>query len=279
MATYPDGTLLKASGPEVDRMEGGQRRWIPDPSTFNCMGLNWGAIQTIADTEWNQIPKGAPYPSRADAALVQGSAPQVYVMAGCQRHLIPDADTFNAHWYNWSAIQHVSDADLTAIPEGAQLPSVLPAGQTFALNCGGGWFLGDQFFSGGGWAASNAASVDTSGVTNPAPQAVYQSERVGPSFTYTISYLIPAKRYKMRLHFNEFYWSQPGQRIFNVAINGTTVLSDFDIIAQAGGQNKAIVKEFSATVTSNEQITIQFGPARVNLAKVSGIEVIEVSPV
>ena len=124
MATYPDGTLLKASGPEVDRMEGGQRRWIPDPSTFNCMGLNWGAIQTMADSEWNQIPKGAPYPSRADNTLLQGSGPKVYVMTGCQRHWIPDPETFTAQGYNWSAIQHVADADLTAIPEGTQIPSV-----------------------------------------------------------------------------------------------------------------------------------------------------------
>ena len=121
MATYPDGTLLKASGPEVDRMEGGQRRGIPDPATFNCLGLNWGAIHTISDSEWNQIPKGASYLSRADGTLLQGSGPQVYVMAGCQRHWIPDPDTFNAHRYNWNAIQHVSDVDLTAIPEGAPL--------------------------------------------------------------------------------------------------------------------------------------------------------------
>src|SRR5258706_422298 len=123
MATYPDGTLLRASGAEVDRMERGQRRWIPDPATFNCMGLNAGAIQTIADSEWNQIPKGAPYPSRADGTLLQGSGPQVYVVMGCQRHFIPDPETFNAHGYNWSAIQHISDADLTAIPEGAPYPS------------------------------------------------------------------------------------------------------------------------------------------------------------
>ncbi len=258
MATYPDGTLLTASGPEVDRMQGGQRRWIPDPPTFTCMGLNWGAIQTISDSEWDQIPKGAPYPSRADATLLQGSGPQVYVMAGCQRHLIPDAD-------------------LTAIAEGVQLPSVHTAGQ-YALNGGGGWFLGDQFFSAGGGAASNAASVDTSGVINPAPQAVYQSERVGV-FTYTIPYLIPARKYTVRLHFNEFVFSQPGQRIFNVSINGTPVLSDFDIVAQAGGRNKAIVEEFKVTASSDGQITIQFGPARVDLAKVSGIEVIEVSPI
>src|SRR5947199_5373759 len=123
MATYPDGTLVKASGPEVDRMEGGQRRGIPEPATLNCLGLNWGAIHTISDSEWNQIPKGAPYPSRADGTLLQGSGPQVYVMAGCQRHWIPDPDTFNAHGYHWDAIQHVSDTDLTAIAEGVQIPS------------------------------------------------------------------------------------------------------------------------------------------------------------
>ena len=123
MATYADGTLLKASGPEIDRMEGSQRRWIPDPPTFNCMGLNWGAVKTISDSEWSQIPKGAPYPSRADGTLLQGSGPQVYVMTTCQRHWIPDPDTFNALGYNWSAIQRVADTDLTAIPVGAQLPS------------------------------------------------------------------------------------------------------------------------------------------------------------
>jgi hypothetical protein len=123
MISYPDGTLLKASGPEIDRMEAGRRRWIPDPPTFNCMGLNWNAVQTISDSEWSQIPKGTAYPSRADGTLLQGSGPQVYVMTSCQRHWIPDPDTFNALGYNWNAIQHIANADLIAIPEGAQVPS------------------------------------------------------------------------------------------------------------------------------------------------------------
>ena len=122
--TIPDGTLLQASGAEVDRMEGGRRRWIPDPATFNCMGLDWNAIQHISDSEWQQIPQGVPYPSRTDNALLQGSGPEVYVMAGCQRHWIPDPETFNAHGYDWNAIQHVADADLNAIPSGAPLPPV-----------------------------------------------------------------------------------------------------------------------------------------------------------
>src|SRR5258706_14351775 len=119
MATYPDGNLLRASGPEVDRMERGQRRWIPDPATFTCMGLNWGAIQTISDSEWNQIPKGAPYPSRADTTLLQGSGPRVYVMAGSQRHRISEPHTFTAPGEFGKANQHVPQPHLTAVPEEA----------------------------------------------------------------------------------------------------------------------------------------------------------------
>ena len=56
--SYPGGTLLKASGPEVYMIQGHERRGIPDPATFNYMGLDSGAIQTIADSIWHAIPAG-----------------------------------------------------------------------------------------------------------------------------------------------------------------------------------------------------------------------------
>ena len=118
MAAYPDGTLLKASGPEIDVMSGGLRRWVPDPTTFTAMGLSWNNVVTIADGDWSAIPSGPPYPSRTDGTLLQGSGPQVYVMQSAQRHWIPDPATFTASGYQWSAIDHIADADLTAIPEG-----------------------------------------------------------------------------------------------------------------------------------------------------------------
>lgn len=39
-------------------------------------------------------------------------------MQSAQRHWIPDPATFTASGYQWSAIDHIADADLTAIPEG-----------------------------------------------------------------------------------------------------------------------------------------------------------------
>jgi hypothetical protein len=44
------------------------------------------------------------------------------------------------------------------------------------------------------------------------------------------------------LYFDETYVTAAGQRVFSVSINGTNVLSSFDIYASAGGQNKAIAR-------------------------------------
>jgi hypothetical protein len=120
--SYPDGTLLKASGPQIDLIQGHERRWIPDPPTFNYMGLDWNAVQTISDANWNAIPVGPPLPSRSDGTLLKDSNPPVYVMQVGERRWIPDPATFNALGYNWGAIQYVLDADLNAIPLGPQIP-------------------------------------------------------------------------------------------------------------------------------------------------------------
>ncbi len=78
--------------------------------------------------------------------------------------------------------------------------------------------------------------------------------------------------HKVRLHFAETYWTSVGQRRFNVFINGTQVLTNFDIIAAAGAANKATIQEFTATPVSG-QITIQYTTVTDN-AKASGIELL-----
>jgi hypothetical protein len=143
----------------------------------------------------------------------------------------------------------------------------------YAINAGGaatGSFAADENYS-GGTTYSTTASINTSGVSNPAPQAVYQTERYG-NFTYTLPNLIPGAQYTVRLHFAEIYWNSSGQRLFNVSINGQQVLSNFDIYAAAGGADKAIVEQYTATADANGQIAIQFTTVKDN-AKVDGIEV------
>jgi hypothetical protein len=143
-----------------------------------------------------------------------------------------------------------------------------------AINAGGaatGSFVADTNYSGGS-TYSTTATVTTSGITNPAPAAVYQTERYG-NFTYTLPGLTPGGQYTLRLHEAETYWTSSGQRTFNVAVNGQQVLTNFDIYAAAGGANKAIVEQFTATANSSGQITVQFTSVKDN-AKLSGLEVL-----
>ena len=147
---------------------------------------------------------------------------------------------------------------------------------TRAIDSGGGADLRFQadVAAEGGNIEIKTQSIDTSGVVNPAPQSVYQSERWG-TFTYTIPGLEPGATYTVRLHFAEIYFTQPGERKFNVAINGSQVLDDFDIVAEAGAPNKAIVRNFLATADANGQITIAYTKGSADEPKSSGVEVIE----
>jgi len=147
-------------------------------------------------------------------------------------------------------------------------------GSGYAVNAGGsavGSFAADEFSSGGS-TYSTSSSIDTSGVTSPAPQSVYQTERYG-NFTYTFPNLSPGAQYTVRLHEAEIYWTSSGQRTFNVAINGQQVLTNFDIYATAGAANKAVVEQFTTTANGNGQIAIQFTSVK-DQAKVDGIEIL-----
>ena len=118
----------------------------------------------------------------------------------------------------------------------------------------------DRFFS-GGQVFHSSFPVDASTVLNPAPQSVYQGARWG-SFTYTIPSLRPGASYRVRLHFAEVAWDRPGQRTFNVTINGRRLLTHFDIVAVAGAKNKATLKEFIVQADPEGRITLAFRGAQ-----------------
>lgn len=166
---------------------------------------------------------------------------------------------------------------LTAYPLFTYLPIAHAAGSpSVQINAGGPAvtpFIADADFTGGAVGASTSSTIATTGVSNPAPQAVYQTNRISPSFGYTIPNLTSGASYTVRLHFAETYWTQTGQRVFNVSINNQSVLSKFDILAAAGGQNKATVQQFTGTADGSGTITIQFTSV-VDQAQINGIEIL-----
>lgn len=154
-----------------------------------------------------------------------------------------------------------------------------------AVHCGGAavatqsadqrTFAADQNYTGGtAWDANGYSyTVDVSGVTNPAPQTLYQDQRYG-NMTYAFDNYLPGTNYVVRLHFMECCWSANGQREFNVFINSQQVLTNFDIFATAGVQDRAVIKEFTTTADASGQIVISFANV-VDNASISGIEILQ----
>jgi hypothetical protein len=139
-------------------------------------------------------------------------------------------------------------------------------------------FVADVDFS-GGTTINHANTIDTSKVTNPAPAAVYQTARVATtttngvkSFTYTIPGFAAGSSHTVRLHFAETFFAAAGSRTFNVTINGTQVLTNFDVFKAAGGKNIANIQQFTENASSSGQYVITFTSV-VNNALISGIEI------
>jgi hypothetical protein len=134
-------------------------------------------------------------------------------------------------------------------------------------------FVADEDFT-GGTMIDHANTINTNNVTNPAPAAVYQTARVGSGamFSYTIPGITAGSSHTVRLHFCETYFTTAGSRVFNVSINGTQVLANFDIVKASGGKNIANIQQFTATANASGQIVIAFTSV-TNNALISGIEI------
>ena len=136
----------------------------------------------------------------------------------------------------------------------------------------GDWTADTGVSGAGGGKGITSVAIENAG---DVPAAVYQSRRYGSTVAYNVD--IPDGRYTVRLHFAELYWNVPGKRIFNVSLEGQPALTNYDIVADAGAMNRAVVQTFeNVEVTGGLQIQ---GVGLVGVAQFNGIEVISAQTV
>lgn len=106
------------------------------------------------------------------------------------------------------------------------------------------------------------------------PAWVGASGAVGlEKLTLTVGPKGAARPYTVRLYFVEPDEKHGvGERVFDVALNGKTVLSNFDVRADAGDALKLVAKEF-AGVALSDKLEIQF-TASAGVPVLSGVEVV-----
>jgi hypothetical protein len=83
------------------------------------------------------------------------------------------------------------------------------------------------------------------------------------------------RKYTLRLHFLEPAAIQPGERVFSVQVQGQPAISNLDIMQEAGGPNRGLVKELRG-VEAAERLMIELTPnssAKVKASVLSGIEI------
>lgn len=66
--------------------------------------------------------------------------------------------------------------------------------------------------------------------------------------------------FTVHLHFAELENLKPGERVFDVKLQGQTVLERFDVVAAAGGICRAVVKEFQH-ISADEALILEFLPS------------------
>ena len=161
----------------------------------------------------------------------------------------------------------------------SQFDHVVVSGLDFSrgisINAGGdaaGNFQPDAY-STSGYNFTTTDPVTTTGLTFPAPASVYQSAHYDSNgFNYVIPHLTPGGTYQVRLHFAELQYTQPGQRVFNVGINGSPFLTNFDIVKKTGGKDIADIEQTVVKADANGQITISFTNGTAGIPQVNGIE-------
>jgi len=265
----PDGTTVFPQQMLVDYV----RVYNYVPSAPNTpTGLTVSPGSTKAYLKWDASSSGATG-YKVKRATVSGGTYTTVANLSSNSYTDTGLANCTTYYYVVSATNSVGESTNSteqAASLGAFSLAVKPGGSAV-----GQFVLDTAYVSSGTIGAVATATIDTSGLVAPAPQGVYQAERYG-NFTYTFTGLISGVSYKVRLHSAETYWTAVGQRRFNVILNGTQVLSNFDILAVAGAANKAVISEFN-TIAANGQIVIQFVTVTDN-ARAGGIEIILPQP-
>lgn len=104
-------------------------------------------------------------------------------------------------------------------------------------------------------------------------QGLLQSFRYGTDFRYVLENLPTDKKLYLELGFAELLARRPGERVFLVEANGRVLFDNLDIVAQAGGTQRALILRCELEPSSKLDLRFigKHGDAIVNYVRVLGL--------
>jgi len=235
--------------------------WTTEDATIDLAGSADHDAYPIDSVDWNVLagPSGSASGttswSVAGIALAEGSNLIRVIATGPSLH-----DDYGGHTtFNDSLRVN----RMGPPPEPGTVVAAINGGGDLYNATDGTPYLADTAFDGGSTQVSDVAVAGTEDDT------LYNNWRYG-NFAYHLPVYPGA--YTVELHFADTYNSAAGQRVFNVAIEGASVLQDFDIIATAG-VNTALVRTFDVNVADGV-LDIALSNGSVGNARLDALRVI-----
>ena len=197
---------------------------------------------------------------------LNSGASQAFTIAAAAGYRVADVKIDGA---SVGAVTSYSFANLSANHTISATFAQTPSSAVFAANCGGGAYTdgtgkvyqADAKFLGG------TASTTSAAIGGTSDQPLYQSVRVGNS-TYKIP--VTNGNYLVTLKFAENIETAAGKRVFNIKMEGVTVVSNLDVFAKAG-KNRAY--DITVPIAVNDrELKIAF-ISKIGSAMISAISV------
>ncbi len=123
-----------------------------------------------------------------------------------------------------------------------------------------------------------SSAIDVSGLSNPAPQDVYQTSRESDALSYVLPGFAPGATYTVRLHFAALNpLTGAGSYVGQIAVGGQIVAPSFDPYVAAGNSvNKAVILSSSGVhPDSSGNISVVLQRTTSIRIFVNGIEVLD----
>jgi hypothetical protein len=239
-----------------------------------------GTITSATPTfSWSAVKNATTYALWVDDAQQEGKIQQVYTaaQAGCAAGTGTCAVTpgvaMTAGAGNWWVMgSSAAGNGPWSAGKAFTISPVVDGSALYRINVGGGALTDTR---GRTWSADNYFSGSTStfavaqSINQTQNSAIYQKVRYGNTFSYALP--VPNGNYTVVLHLAELYFNAAGQRVFDVAAEGTVALPGVDVWA-AGGQFTALRKTIPVTVKDGV-LDLSF-TSRANYANLSGLEVL-----
>jgi hypothetical protein len=221
---------------------------LTSPYASSCIGLTESRIV------WEDLAPGTYY---LIVDGFHGSAGAYRLTLNCADEPTPTATaTYTPQFFRLPMVFKPRPATPTPTP--TLTPTAPP--YSLGVNCGGGdyaasdgmTYLADRAYTAGGWGwtggQANFVTTTTKDIVATTDDPLYQSQRYGmDAYHFDVS----RGRYKVYLRFAEIFpYISVGQRVFNVQLEGISVITNLDLLAK-GARLHPYDQEFYVDVTDS----------------------------